>query len=92
MNDYANIPAFVYKKVFQRMSDMFHQNSFENINSNSSKLRTYAIFKESIGCEKYLSDVKNVAVRNQVTKFRLSNHRLMIEVGRHMGIRNENER
>ena len=48
--------------------------------------------KKNIGFEKYLSGTKNVSVRIQVTKFRLSNHRLMIEVGRHLGIQNEEER
>lgn len=33
--------------------------------------------------EKYLVEIKNVSVRQQVTKFRLSNHRLAIETGRH---------
>ena len=85
LNDYAENPPFIYKKLFQRLSDAFHQNSFENIKTNTSKLRTYAIFKNNIGFEKYLSEIKNVFVRNQVTKFRLSNHGLMIEVGRHNG-------
>ena len=55
-------------------------------------MRTYALFKKYAGFEKYLSEVKNVSVRTQVTKFRLSNHKLMVEVGRHMGIQNEEER
>ena len=38
---------------------------------------------KNIGFEKYLSEIKNVSVRTQVTKFRLSNHHLNIEVGRH---------
>ena len=85
VNDYTSKPPFIYKKLFQRLSDSFHQNSFENIKTESSKLRTYGIFKKDIGFEKYLSEVKNISVRTQVTKFRLSNHRLMIEVGRHKG-------
>ena len=46
-------------------------------------MRTYAIFKSEVGIENYLTEIKNVADRVLVTKFRLSNHRLMIEVGRH---------
>ena len=38
---------------------MFYQESFEKINSDRSKLRTYAIFKKEKGYEKYLSDTKN---------------------------------
>ena len=89
LNDYSEKPPFIYKKLFQRLSDAFHQNSFESIKRTSSKIRTFAIFKKTIGFEKYLSEIKNVTVRNQVTKFRLSNHGLMIEVGRHKGIRKE---
>ena len=33
--------------------------------------------------EKYLVDVRNFSIRSHVTKFRLSNHRLAIETGRH---------
>ena len=46
-------------------------------------MRTYALFKKDQGYEEYLTKIKNVAVRKNVTKFRLSNHKLMIEVGRH---------
>ena len=42
-------------------------------------------FKKEIGFENYLVKIKNLAVRTQVTKSRLSNHHLMIEVGRHKG-------
>ena len=44
---------------------------------------TYSLFKTEIGLEKYLVETKNVADRVATTKFRLSNHKLMIEVGRH---------
>ena len=83
---------FIYKKLFQRLSDIFHQNSFEIIKNEKSKLRTYAVFKTQIGFEKYLSEIKNVSVRTQVTKFRLSNHRLNIEVGRYNKNKNQNDR
>ena len=85
LNDYTNKLPFIHKNLFQRLSDAFHQNSFENIKADTSKLRTYALFKKDIGFEKYLSEIKKVAVRKQVSKFRLSNHGLMIEVGRHKG-------
>merc|ERR1712240_795106 len=71
------------KKVFGRLSDNFHQTSFEWISEDSSKLRTYATFKTETGYEKYLVNVRNFSIRSHVTKFRLSNHRLAIETGRH---------
>ena len=74
---------FVFRKFFQRLCDVFHQDTFAKIQGNRSKLRTYAIFKKDLGYEKYLTDIKNVSTRISVTKFRLSNHKLMIETGRH---------
>ena len=71
------------------MVDQFHQNALENIRQEGSKLRTYALYKKNIGLEDYLIKIKNVATRTQVTKFRLSNHRLAIEKGRHEGIQLE---
>ena len=37
--------------------------------------------------EKYLCEMKNCDIRVKYTKFRLSNHNLMIEKGRHMGMK-----
>ena len=87
--DHSDKPVFVFGRVFQRMSDIFHQNSFEKISCISHKLRTYALFKRDVGFESYLVNVKNVAERQLITRFRLSNHRLMIEVGRHRGLGKE---
>ena len=74
------------------MSDIFNQNSFEMIKVPSNKLRTYAIFKKNAGFEDYLVQVKSVKERQMVSKFRLPNHRLMIEIGRHRGIENAADR
>ena len=89
INPYKNKPPFIHKKLYKTLTDSFHQNSFETINNDNSKLRTYSIFKQEIGFEKYLSNVKNPSKRAMLTKFRLSNHKLMIEVGRHMKIPKE---
>ena len=90
LNFYIDDPLyehpFIFKKLYQRLFDNFHEVSFGEINKDSSKLRTYALFKTESGLEKYLTDVENVALRQQVTKLRLSNHRLAIETGRHNGI------
>ena len=72
--------------AFQRMCDIFHQDSFSQIRDVKSKLRTYSIFKDKIGYEEYLSSIHNIQDRVAFTKLRLSNHRLRIEVGRHNGI------
>ena len=90
LNFYMDNPAleypFIFKKLFQRLNDNFHETSFGAIKENSSKLRTYGVFKTEPGLKKYLTEVKNVFIRQHVTKFRLSNHRQAIETGRHDGI------
>ena len=83
-------PPFVYKKLYERLVDTFHRESFETIQRNDSKLRTYSLFKKRKGFEPYLSEIKNVSLRTKTTKLRLSNHKLMIEIGRHQGINKDN--
>ena len=86
VNSYENKPPFIHKKLFQKLSDIFHQEAFCNITNPQSKLRTYGLLKTSIGLENYLTKITNPAFRRAVTKFRLSNHKLNIETGRHKNI------
>ena len=58
INSYDNKHPFIHKNIFQTLSEAFHQQAFEAINNEASKLRTYAIFKTEIGFEKYLSGIK----------------------------------
>ena len=44
----------IHRAAFERLKDIFHQNCFEEINSEHSKLRTYAKLKTEVGTEKYL--------------------------------------
>lgn len=48
-----------------------------------SKLHAFSILKQNNLFEKYLISVQNVSDRIALTRFRLSNHTLMIEKGRH---------
>ena len=48
-DDHSSKPPFVFKRMFERLCDIFHQETFEKINGNRSKLRTYAIFKKEKG-------------------------------------------
>ena len=57
---------------------------------NGKKLRTYRQFKLNYGLEEYLYQISNPLVRKELTKFRTSTHKLMIEVGRHCNINLEN--
>ena len=92
LGDFSSKLPFIFKKVYQRLIDTFHQESFESMRGERSKLRTYGLFKKEIGFEPYLTDIENISIRSIVTKFRLSNHKLMIELGRHQGIEDRNER
>ena len=76
----------VHKKILCRELDMFHQSEFYNIEQETAKLRTYSMIKTKIGMEEYLTNIYNITDRISMSKFRLSNHRLMIEVGRHKKI------
>ena len=67
-----------------KAKDMYHQDAFSNITNPESKLRTYGLIKHDIGREQYLMLIKNTKRRQKLTKLRLSNHKLMVEVGRHM--------
>ena len=79
-------------KIFLREKDMFHQTEFFNIQQESSKLRTYSRIKREIGMQEYLTEIHNLTDRTSMSKFRLSNHRLMIETGRHKKIEKHNRK
>ena len=81
--DFLSKNLTTHTLAFQRMTDIFHQNSFSEIGKDSSKLRTYSKIKTKIGYEKYLTQIQNTNTRISFTKFRLSSHHLMIETGRH---------
>jgi hypothetical protein len=83
--------ANIHRVAFEKLKENFHQQSFDEISSEHSKLRTYAKLKTVTGLEEYLNSVENVRDRTALTKIRLSNHSLMIEKGRHQGLQ-ENER
>ena len=83
-NEFPDRCPFIYKKLQMKMFDHFHEEVLNTI--RSSKLRTYALFKNEPGREHYLSEIKNVKIRTQLTKFRISDHNLMIEKGRHKGL------
>ena len=73
-------------EVYKRLVDIFQQRVFEEIRKEDSKLRTYSLIKKDFKIEPYLENVKNLKDRRSMTKFRLSNHNLMIEKGRHLNL------
>ena len=69
--------------LHEKQCDKYYNDAFQTINDPDSKLRTYALFKTDTGREKYLDEIKNIAIRQSLTKFRLSNNLLNIEKMRH---------
>ena len=56
---------------------------------HSSKLYFYSTFKKEYQLEKYLTVIRNTNQRRSLTRFRISNHKLMIECGRYHNIPRE---
>ena len=50
----------------------FTEMLWECIRDQGSKLRMYVTFKNNVGFEKYLSEIKNLKIRIQISKFMLS--------------------
>ena len=61
------------------------QNELFNDNRKNfgNKLRTYRTFKKNFGTEAYLLKNKNVIDRTNISRLRLSCHKLQIEIGRY---------
>ena len=79
----------VHKTTFKRMTDIFHQEAFVEIGKDTSKLRTFGKIKTKIGIEKYLTCIKSINIRTDISRMRLSNHDLMIEKGRHLKLKRD---
>ena len=86
MQSFVTKDPDTHSKAFQRLRDIYLQTALEKIKSEDSKLRTYALFKTTPGFEKYIDEVSCIKVRTAFTKFRICNHKLMIEKGRHLSI------
>ena len=56
------------------------------MNNDSSKLFLYSKLKSDIKLEDYLKSERNFKIRQLLTKFRLSDHNLEIELGRYKNI------
>ena len=58
-------------------------NNREENGNNNCKLRTYKLIKLDFKLEPYLEKLNNPELRSIICKFRLSDHKLEIEKGRH---------
>ena len=68
-------------KIKNYVDKVFQKEWNNNINI-SSKSDTYRLFKEKPKMEEYLKHIKDIRYIKTLTKFRLSDHKLMIEEGR----------
>lgn len=56
---------------------------------HSEKIEFYKVFKEEYSLSDYLHQLRSFNERRTLVKFRISNHKLMIEVGRYDNIPRE---
>lgn len=86
-----NISEDLVNKLNSYYERIFFEAIFNDKRSSSckNKLRTYRQFKKSYSMEKYITVLQNRQLRSTVAKFRLSNHELMIEKGRHFQLKPE---
>lgn len=76
-------------KLKQRIRDQYVQEWNSEVN-NMPKLELYSKYKVSFELESYIVKIKNESLRKTLSQFRLSSHKLEIEVGRYSGIAREN--
>jgi hypothetical protein len=73
-----------HTKTFQTRWKENIFNDCRKCRTQGNKLRTYRKFKTSFGLEPYLTCVKEKHIRSEYCKFRLSAHKLNIEMGRYV--------
>ena len=71
---------FAFHKVVQNKFKLYWKFTISN---DCKKLRTYCKFKDVFETEPYLKDSKLFKIRRLISKFRLSNHKLEVEIGRY---------
>ena len=79
INEAMGMKKYAIKKSCHENYDRFWKTELER----SPKAVSYKNYKNNIYFESYLQTFKDVKLRIGVSRFRLSNHNLMIEKGRH---------
>ena len=78
-----------YPSIKRRIMLQYDQILLSNINE-STRLSSYSKFKQTTEIESYLNIIKNKSFRISLSRFRLSSHKLEIEMGRYTGTEREN--
>ena len=75
--------------VYENLCEIYEQTWLKNMHNDTrkcgiqkNKLRTYRLFKTSFKFESYLLDIRSFSCRKWLTKLRISDHNLQIELGR----------
>ena len=71
------------KSEVKRLCNSNYDRYWSRALKDSSKACSYVQFKQNICFEKYLYSIKDNSHRKSLSRFRLSNHDLLIEKGRH---------
>lgn len=83
-NQFIHLPKNTAKKIKIRLIDQYLQHWNSDL-LNSSKGQHYALFKDNINCEKYLTILHGTNLISMF-KFRSCNHKFPVEKGRWEGI------
>ena len=78
------------KKHLEKMYTNLYKNEMDKINEPHNKLRIYNLVKRVYKKELYLDHINSADIRRSVSKFRLSDHSLPIEIGRRQNLPTEN--
>ena len=74
----------IFNDIKTRIRDQYIQEFFTNINNNA-RLEKYCIFKTEFVYEEYLN-IMDQKARNEISKFRCSAHKLLVERGRYQNV------
>ena len=80
LNDISNLRKHKINETLYNIYDRFWKIELDK----SPNATSFKHYKNSINFESYLSQTKSVKYRIGISRFRLSNHNLMIEKGRHL--------
>ena len=85
LNESPSSTTTPFCALFNKEKDIFVQTALEAI-QNMSKMKTYTFLKQNWKIEDYLLLVGNIKDRTALSKLRLSDHSLAMEIGRHQNI------
>ena len=90
LQQFRSVPKNIAKKVKNRLLDQNLQAWTAELQS-SSKGMHFALFKDNLGCESYITKLNGASLLNMF-KFRTCNHRFPVETGRWENIALENRK